>query len=165
MRRPLRSWISGSNGRVRVRKTRRPNEREKAERSCYAALRLRDDRFDSIAAILIRLLASTAAPINTLKRWRPSARQRIMPRPRNRTEMRPSTPARKRCPSLKAGLFSYPLRFAVFFPPRCGMHTTLTPFCLHDFTFVSLKEASIGTIQLGSTSEVFLMAFQEGSTC
>src|SRR5258708_29299802 len=50
------------------------SRREKAERSCYAALRLRDDRFDSIAAILIRLLASTAAPTNTSKRWRPSAR-------------------------------------------------------------------------------------------
>src|SRR5260221_398084 len=116
------------------------SRREKAERLCYAALRLRDDRFDSIAAILIRLLASTAAPTNSPKRRRPSARQRFMPRPRNRTEMRPSMPARKRCPSLKAGLFSYALRFAVFFPPRCGMHTTLTPFCLHDFTFVSLKK-------------------------
>src|SRR4029077_17324980 len=88
----------------------------------------------------IKLLASTAAPTNTSKRWRPSARQRFMPRPRNSTEMRPSMPARKRCPSLKAGLFSYALRFTVFFPPRCGRHTTLTPFFLQDFTFVSLKK-------------------------
>ena len=116
------------------------SRREKAERSCYAALRLRGDRFDSIAAILIKLLASTAAPTNTSKRWRPSARQRFMPRPRNSTEMRPSMPARKRCPSLKAGLFSYALRCTVFFPPRCGIHTTLTPFFLQDFTFVSLKK-------------------------
>jgi hypothetical protein len=83
VRRPLRSWISGSNGRVRVRKMRRPHG-GKAERSCYAALCLRDDRFDSMTAILIRLLASTAAPTNSSKRWRPSARQRFMPRPRNR---------------------------------------------------------------------------------
>src|SRR5260370_24845047 len=116
------------------------SRREKAERSCYAALRLRDDRFDSMAAILIRLLASTAAPTNTSKRWRPSARQRFMPRPRNSTEIRPSMPAQKRCPSLKAGLFSYALRFTVFFPPRSGMHTPLPPFFLQDFTFLSLKK-------------------------
>src|SRR5258708_36118702 len=80
------------------------SRREKAEKSCYAALRLRDDRFDSIAAILIRLLATTAAPTNSSKRWRPSARQRFMPRPRNSTEMRPSIHARKRGPAVKAHL-------------------------------------------------------------
>ena len=141
------------------------SRREKAERSCYAALRLRDDRFDSIAAILIRLLASTAAPTNTSKRWRPSARQRFMPRPRNSTEMRPSMPARKRCPSLKAGLFSYALRFAVFFPPRCGMHTTLTPFCLHDFTFVSPKKPRSELYNSGARPKFSLWRFREGSTC
>jgi hypothetical protein len=83
-----------------------------------------------------------------------------MPRPRNSTEMRPSMPARKRCPSLKAGLLSYVLRLAVFFPPRCGMHTTLTPFRVHDFTFVPLKKAAIGTVQFWGVAEGFLMAFQ-----
>src|SRR6202158_799718 len=141
------------------------SRREKAERSCYAALRLRDDRFDSIAAILIRLLASTAAPTNTSKRGRPSARQRFMPRPRNSTEIRPSMPARKRCPSLKAGLFSYALPFAAFFPPLCGMHTTLTPFCLHDFTFVSLKQPRSELYNYGACPEFSLWRFREGSTC
>ena len=61
-----------------------------------AALRLRGDRVVSSAAILMRLLASTAAPTHNSKRSRPSARQRFMPRPRNSTEMRPSMPARKR---------------------------------------------------------------------
>src|SRR2546423_12614949 len=136
--------FGGSSRRLRLRKTRRLYWRERKRKdSCYAALRLRrlsDDRFVSKAAILIRLLAITAAPTHNSKRLRPSARQRFMPRPRNSTEMRPSMPARKRCPSLKAGLFSYALRFTVFFPPRCGIHTTLTPFFLHDFTFVSLKK-------------------------
>src|SRR5438552_10729041 len=115
-------------------------EKEKAERECYAALRLRDDRFVSKAAILIRLLASTAAPTPNSKRWRPSARQRFMPRPRNNTEMRPSMPARKRCPFLKSGLFSYVARAGAFFPPRCGMHIILTPFRLQVFTFVLLQK-------------------------
>jgi hypothetical protein len=61
-----------------------------------AACRRRDDCFSSIVAILMRLLASTAAPTHNSKRSRPSARQRFMPRPRNSTEMRPSMPARKR---------------------------------------------------------------------
>src|SRR6516164_7275467 len=61
-----------------------------------AALRLRGDRVVRSVAILIRLLASTAAPTHNAKRSRPSARQRFMPRPRNSTEMRPSMPARKR---------------------------------------------------------------------
>src|SRR6516225_3485615 len=68
-----------------------------AERYCYAAFRLRD-RFVRKAAILSKLLASTAAPTHNSKRLRPSSRQRFMPRPRNSTEMVPSMPARKRCP-------------------------------------------------------------------
>jgi hypothetical protein len=52
-----------------------------------ANFRRRDDGFVSIAAILMRLLASTAAPTHNSKRSGPSARQRFMPRPRNRTEM------------------------------------------------------------------------------
>src|SRR2546425_1364511 len=140
-------------------------EKEKAERECYAALRLRDDRFVSKAAILIRLLASTAAPTPNSKRWRPSAGQRFMPRPRNNTEMRPSMPARKRCPSLKAGLFSNALRFTVFFPPRCGMHTTLTPLFLHDFTFVSLKKPRSELYNWGARPKFPWWRSREGSTC
>src|SRR2546428_7317654 len=102
-------------------------EKEKAERECYAALRLRDDRFVSKAAILIRLLASTAAPTHNSKRWRPSAGQRFMPRPRNNTEMRPSMPARKPCPFFKTGLFPRASRPPGFLPPRCALHTTLAP--------------------------------------
>jgi hypothetical protein len=36
----------------------------------------------------------------------PLRRQRFMPRPRKRTDMRPSMPARKRWPFLNTGLFS-----------------------------------------------------------
>ncbi|MCU1251847.1 MAG: hypothetical protein JWQ49_4876 [Edaphobacter sp.] len=43
-------------------------------------------------AIRIRLLVSTAAPTNNSKRSRPRAKQRFMPRLRNRTETRPSMP-------------------------------------------------------------------------
>jgi len=81
-------------------------KKKEAERLDYAALRLRRVRSDSKAAILIKLLASTAAPTHNSKRLRPSSRQRFMPRPRNSTEMVPSMPARKRCPFLKSGLFS-----------------------------------------------------------
>ena len=63
-----------------------------------AAFRLRDDCFVSRAAILMRLLASTAAATHNSQRSCPSARHRFMPRPRNSTEMRPSMPARKRWP-------------------------------------------------------------------
>src|SRR5207302_4002918 len=140
-------------------------KKKEAERLGYAALRLRRVRLDSKAAILIKLLASTAAPTNTSKRWRPSARQRFMPRPRNSTEMRPSMPARKRCPSLKAGLFSYALRFTVFFPPRCGIHTTLTPFFLHDFTFVSLKKPRSELYNWGARPKFPWWRSREGSTC
>ena len=54
------------------------------------------------AAIVMRLLASTAAPTHSSNPSRPFARHRFIPRPRNNTEMRPSIPARNRCPSLKA---------------------------------------------------------------
>src|ERR1700731_2234049 len=63
----------------------------------------RADRLVSRAATIMRLLASTAAPTNSAKRSAPSARQRFMPRPRIKTEMRPSMPARKRWPCLKPG--------------------------------------------------------------
>src|SRR5215471_7147778 len=77
------------------------------KRGDYAAGRfLRDEDEVSKAAIRIRLLVSTAAPTNSSKRGRPWARQRFMPLPRKSTEMRPSMPARKRCPFLKAALFS-----------------------------------------------------------
>ncbi len=51
--------------------------------------------------MIMRLLASTAAPTNNAKRSAPSARQRFMPRPRISTEMRPSMPARKRWPCIE----------------------------------------------------------------
>src|SRR5437879_4094747 len=140
-------------------------EKEKAERECYAALRLCDDRFVSKAAILIRLLAITAAPTHNSKRLRPSARQHFMPRPRNSTEMRPSMPARKRCPFLKSGLFSYFARVGVFCPPRCGMHTTLTPFCLQDFTFFSLKKPRSEPYNSGAWPKVSLWRSRKGFTC
>ena len=63
---------------------------------CQIAFRLRDERLVSNAAMFMRLLARTAAATHNSKRSAPSARQRFMPRPRNRTEMRPSMPARKR---------------------------------------------------------------------
>ena len=58
------------------------------------------------AAIIMRLLASTAVPTHSSNRSRPFARHRFIPRPRNSTEMRPSIPARKRWPSLNGRLFS-----------------------------------------------------------
>src|SRR6266567_5989340 len=103
-----------------------------------AALRLLDDRLISRDAIVIRLLASTAAPTHSSKRSWPSARQRFMPRPRNSTEIRPSIPARKRWPFLNGALFSYASRSGALPPPRFGMHTTLTPPRSHDVTFLSL---------------------------
>jgi hypothetical protein len=57
------------------------------------AFRRRDDRLVSSVAMIMRLLASTAAPTNNVKRSTPSARQRFMPRPRISTEMRPSMPS------------------------------------------------------------------------
>src|SRR5437773_7026164 len=140
-------------------------KKKEAERLGYAALRLRRVRLDSKAAILIKLLASTAAPTHNSKRSRPSARQRFMPRPLNSTEMRPSMPARKRCPFLKAGLFSYASRTRVFFPPRCGMHTTFTPFRLQDFTFFSLKKPRSEPYNSGAWPKVSLWCCREGSTC
>src|SRR5437899_8002424 len=165
VRRPLQSGIPASDGRLRFRKTVRPLGKRESGRECYAALRLRDDRFVSKAAILIRLLASTAAPTHNSKRWRPSAGQRFMPRPRNNTEMRPSMPARKRCPFLKARLFSYASHTRVFFPPRCGMHTTLTPFRLQEFTFFSLKKPRSEPYNSGAWPKVSLWCSREGSTC
>ena len=48
VRRPLQLWIPASHGRLRLGKTRPASlGKEKAERECYAALRLRDDRFVS----------------------------------------------------------------------------------------------------------------------
>src|SRR6266849_1157468 len=129
-----------------------------------ANFRRRDDGFVSIAAILMRLLASTAAPSHNSKRSGPSARQRFMPRPRNRTEMRPSMPARKRWPSLKSAVFSYASRSAVFLPPRCGMHTTLTPACLHDARFCSLKKPRSVPYSSGTRPKACLWRRREGAT-
>jgi len=64
-------------------------EREKRKGTVTRLLRLGDDRFDSIAAILIRLFASTAAPTHNSKTLAPSARQALHATTRNSTEMRP----------------------------------------------------------------------------
>src|SRR5712691_4033917 len=69
------------------------------------AFRRREERLIRRAAMIMRLLASTAAPTNNAKRSAPSARQRFMPRPRISTEMRPSMPARKRWPCLNGADF------------------------------------------------------------
>src|SRR6516225_11834431 len=50
------------------------------------ACRWSDDRLFSKDAIISKLLTNTAAPTNSSKRSRPSARQRFIPRPRNKTE-------------------------------------------------------------------------------
>ncbi len=104
--------------------------------------------------MVMRLLVSTAAPTKTSKRTRPSARHRFMPRPRNSTEMRPSMPARKRCPFLNSGLFSNASRLAVLFPPRCGMQTSFTPW--HALVFSTLKKARSELYQSGANPKVFL---------
>ena len=62
-----------------------------------------------------------------------------MPRPRDSTEMRPSMPARKRWPFLNGALFSCASRSGAFLPPRCGMHTTLTPEAALEFTIRTFK--------------------------
>jgi hypothetical protein len=93
---------------------------------CYAARRRRFCFWFKRWAMVMRLLVSRAAPTNTSKRSRPSARHRFMPRPRKSTEMRPSMPARKRCPFLNSGLFSKASRSAVLFPPRWGIQTSFT---------------------------------------
>src|SRR5213080_2532862 len=113
----------------------------------------------------IHYLDALSDSTHNSKRLRPSARQRFMPRPRNSTEMRPSMPARKRCPFLKSGLFSYFARVGVFCPPRCGMHTTLTPFCLQDFTFFSLKKPRSEPYNSGAWPKVSLWRSREGPTC
>src|SRR5258708_3481716 len=48
-------------------------------------------------------------------------------------------------------------------PPRCGMHTTLTPCCLHDVTFFSLKKPRSDPYNLGTSSEGLLVAFQRNN--
>ena len=105
-----------------------------------ATFRLRDDCLASRAAILMRLLASTAAPTNNSKRLVPSARQRFMPRPRNSTEMRPSMPARKRWPCLKAGavLVCFALRGSLAAALRDAHH--LDAVVLAHAKFCSLKK-------------------------
>jgi hypothetical protein len=107
--------VAGFAGNERLRRTQRPEKDEEAKRNFVKAATLDRREFffsflfhlsSSRAAMRRRLLANTAAPTNTSKRLRPLARQRFMPGPRNRTEMRPSMPAGKRWPCLKAGVFS-----------------------------------------------------------
>src|ERR1035437_1652894 len=115
--------------------------------------------FRNSSALLRRLLASTAAPTKTSKRWRPLARQRFIPRPRNSTEIRPSMPTRKRCPCLNARLRSKVSGSAVFCPPRWGMHTWLTPASsvVH---IVGTVKAPIAGVHFGRMLEDLLMTVQ-----
>ena len=105
-----------------------------------AAFRLRGDQLVSSAAIFMRLLASTAAPTHNSKRSRLR---------RDSASCRGLGTAPRcvpRCRRESAGLLecraaSRRLRVrGVFLPPRCGMHTSLTPACLHDAKFCSLKK-------------------------
>src|SRR5260370_19700204 len=139
--------------------------RGRLKRYGYAAFRLHDDRCINKSAIFMRLLARTAAATHISKRSRPSARQRFMPRPRNNTEMRPSMPARKRWPFLNSELFSYASRSGALAPPRCGMHTTLTPSCLRDATLCSLKNPRSDPYKSGAWPKACLWHFSEGTTC
>src|SRR5437870_5261119 len=78
------------------------------------------------------------APTSISNLSRPLARHRFIPRPRNNTEMRPSMPTRNRCAFLNAGLRSRASCSAVFFPPRCGMHTSPTLACWQRSTLLAL---------------------------
>src|SRR5258707_3599167 len=50
-------------------------------------------------------------------------------------------------------------------PPRCGMHTTLTPCCLHEVTFFSLKKPRSDPYNLGTPPKVCLWRSSETTTC
>src|SRR6476660_6948942 len=50
-------------------------------------------------------------------------------------------------------------------PPRCGMQTTLTPSCLHDITFFSLKKPRSDPYNLGTSPKVCLWRSSEVTTC
>src|SRR5438874_2044515 len=101
-----------------------------------------------------RRLASFCRETAKNPRSRPSARHRFMPRPRKSTEMRPSMPARKRCPFLNSGLFSSACCGAVLLPPRCGMQTSFTS--RHALMFSSLKKPRSELYQAGAKPKVSL---------
>jgi hypothetical protein len=61
-----------------------------SRRLTAAGLRLRRVRLFLNSVIFMRLLARAAAPIQSSKRSRPSARQRFIPRLRNSLEVHPS---------------------------------------------------------------------------
>ena len=82
------------------------------------------------------------------------ARQRFMPRPRKSTDMRPSMPARKRCPFLNSGLFSSASRLELLFPPHCGMQTSFTVPSWHALMFSSLKKPRSPLYQSGAKPKV-----------
>src|SRR5713226_6677821 len=158
MKRHLDAWWLQRPAAVSSRDKRRP------ARYRQAAFRLYNERSVNRAAIFMRLLASTAAATHSSKRSRPSARQRFMPRPRNSTEMRPSMPARKRWPALKTALLSYATPRAVLLPPRCGMHTSLTPARLHDAKFCSLKKPRSEPYSSGARPKARLWHWREDAT-
>src|SRR4029077_13093239 len=117
------------------------------------------ERLVNSSPMIMRLLASTAAPTNSAKRSAPSARQRFMPRPRINTEMRPSMPARKRWPCLNAADLSWSRRRGVLLLPRCGIETVPTPPCTHT---ALAEEAAIGAVKLRSATESTAMTPQRG---
>ena len=156
-----RKWVATESCEVRWStqwsqgKTLRPGvSREEVRNGAlgYAARRKRFCFWFSRWAMVMRLLVRTAAPTKTSKRSRPSARHRFIPRPRNSTEIRPSMPARKRCPLLNSGLFSNAWRCEVLFPPRCGMQTSFT--CGHALMFSSLKKPLSELYQVGAKPKV-----------
>ena len=93
----------------------------------------------------------------------PSARQRFMPRPRNSTEMRPSMPALKRCPCLKAG--------ALLIGVAMGNSLAAGLRDAHDLDAAALAqrqvtlavEATIRTVEVGGTAKGLLVALQRAA--
>src|SRR5258707_1367622 len=67
-----------------------------------------------------------------------------MPRPRSSTEIRPSMPARKRCPCRKARLFSCVVRAAVLAPPRWGRAARRAGACWRHPPRAQQKEVLVG---------------------
>src|ERR1700731_707981 len=50
-------------------------------------------------------------------------------------------------------------------PPRCGMQTTLTPSCLHNITFFSLKKPRSDPYNSGTSPKVCRWRSSEMTTC
>jgi hypothetical protein len=135
-------------------------KKKEAERLDYAALGLRRVRSDSKAAILIKLLASTAAPTHNSKRLRPSSRQRFMPRPRNSTEMVPSMPGSKALSFFEIGTLLVGFALVRFLSATLRDTNHLHTLSLAQLHILLTEETPIRTIQLWDVAEHFLVAFQ-----